>query len=94
MFYQTQTERKPPLACTPVALRLRRNGPVSCCTWFAAYGTRVTMHCQWGWLSSFPGFVPGDLDIQTRPSEGTNTNLFSRCRDIWATNGQKSHRQR
>jgi len=24
---------------------------------------RRTMHCQWGWLSSFCFFVPGDLDL-------------------------------
>jgi len=46
-----------------------------------AYSSRLTMHCQWGWLSSFSFFVPGDpnlwtfdLDIHTRPSEGPNTS--------------------
>jgi len=42
--------------------RRSHNGPVSCCT-FAAYGARVTMLCQWGWLGSFHSFVPGDLEL-------------------------------
>jgi len=41
--------------------RLRHNGIVCC------YVQRMapwrTPHCQWGWLSSFSFFVPGDLDL-------------------------------
>jgi len=36
--------------------RWPRNGPV-CCLSFAAYGARLTMHCQWGRLSSFSFFL-------------------------------------
>jgi len=70
--------------------RRQQNDPVSCCTSFAAYSTRLTMHCQWGGCSSFSSFVPGDLldqaldlDIQTRPSEGQNTSsLWIWCKSV------------
>jgi len=46
-----------------------------------SYGARLTMHCQWGWLSIFCFFCPWwpspltfDLDIQTSASEGPNTS--------------------
>jgi len=43
--------------------RAARNGIVCCCVLRAAccvrpsYGTRPTMHCQWGWLGSFSFFL-------------------------------------
>jgi len=84
MFYQTQTARKPPSACTavtPSPPRRRRNGVVFCCmTLFAAYGARLTMHCQRGWLSSFSFFfVPGDLDLwpwHSNSSERGTKHIF------------------
>jgi len=66
---------------------------VHCC-----YRTCLTMHCHWGWLSSFfclwwPWPLSSDLDIQTCPSEVPNTSSlwiwrksFSRSRDVWFTN--------
>jgi len=54
MFYQTYTARKPPKVSVtvhsrhPVTARRSRNGAVCYCTPFAAYGARLTMHCQWG----------------------------------------------
>jgi len=64
MFYKTQTAQRLSSACTPVTPRLRRNGAICC--WMmslAVYGEHLTMHCQLGWCSSFPVFVPGDLDL-------------------------------
>jgi len=58
---------KPPSACTAVTL-----SPLAATQWYrlllrAAYGAcsreRLTMHCQWGWLSSSSFFVPGDLEL-------------------------------
>jgi len=48
MFYETQTARKPPSACTAVT-----PSPAAATEWcrlllLAAYGARLTMHCQWG----------------------------------------------
>ena len=67
MLYQTHTARKPPSACTlvtPITPRLRGNGPVCCwLTSFAACSAHLTRHCQWGWCSSFSGFVHGDHDL-------------------------------
>jgi len=34
----------------------------ACCV-RSSYGARPSMHCQWGWLSSFSFFVPGDLGL-------------------------------
>ena len=112
MFYKTYTACQPPSVCTSVtpspAPRRPRNGSV-CCPYFAAYGARLTMHCQWGWLGSFSVFVPGDLDLwsltltfklirardQTRPSCEFGANPFSGSRDIWCTNKKwRSHRRR
>jgi len=90
-------------SCHP---RLRRNGPISCCMWFAAYDAHVTMHCQWEWLSSFPQFYPWwpwPLTLtfklvrardQTRLPYKFGTNLFSRSRDISVTNEQKKTKKR
>jgi len=57
--------------------RAARNDIVCCCVLRAAccvrpsYGARPTMHCQWGWLSSFSFFLSlvtltFDLDIRAR----------------------------
>jgi len=68
MFYQTYTARKPlkvPVtvhSCHPITLWRPQNGPV-CCPSFAAHATRLTVHCQWRCRSSFPSFIPGDLDL-------------------------------
>ena len=56
---------------TGVARRPRaaRNGIVCCCVLRAAcsvqpsYGARPTMHCQWGWLSSFLSMVTLTFDL-------------------------------
>jgi len=62
--------------CTPVTPWRPHNGLVCCCTKFAAYSARLTMHCQMGRRSSFQVLslvtLTFDLDIQTRPSEGPN----------------------
>jgi len=85
--------------------RQRRNGPVCCwLTSFAAYGARLTMHCQWECRSSFSVFVPGDLDLwpltlsfklfwardQTRLPCEFGAIPLNGIRDIWSTS-KKSH---
>jgi len=88
--YQTYT------ACTPP------KSPISCCTSFAAYNARATVHCQWGWCRSFPDFVPGDPDLWPWHSNscGRGTKHTS---SLWilhkseicdAQTKWKSHRQR
>jgi len=37
--------------------------PHAACCVRSSYGARPSMHCQWGWLSSFSFFVPGDLGL-------------------------------
>jgi len=36
---------------------------VAACCIRPSYGARPTIHCQWGWLSSFSFFLPVDLDL-------------------------------
>jgi len=80
MFYKTQTAHRLSSACTPVTPRLRRNGAICC--WMmslAVYGEHLTMHCQLGWCSSFPVFVPGDLDLwpwHSNSSERGTKHIF------------------
>ena len=72
MFYQTYTARKPLSACARV-----NPSPPAATEW-----SRLLLHlrcvrrtrynaCQSGWLSSFPGFVPGDLDFWPRHSNSS-----------------------
>jgi len=46
-----------------------------------AYGLqcrrRVTMHCQWGWLSTFSFFALGDLDLW--PWHSNSGKIFVLC---------------
>jgi len=65
-----ESSRHPALS-TPRHPWLPPNGPVFCCSSFAAYGARVTMHCQWDDAAVFPVLsLTFDLDIQTHPNEG------------------------
>jgi len=77
----------------------------------AAYGLQrtphLTMHCQWGSLSSFSFFVSGDLDLwpwHSNSSERGSKHVFQvnlaqirlAVPEIFHsyTNKEKSHRQR
>jgi len=53
----------------------------TCLLLHAAYGLqrthRLTMHCQWGWLSSLSFFVPGDLNLW--PWYSNSGEIFVQC---------------
>jgi len=69
MFYRTHTARKPPKVPVTVHSRYPVTPPAAM-EWsrlllLVICSVRCTLYnaCQWGWLSSFPGFVPGDTDL-------------------------------